>query len=110
MCSDRGHTCIHSVLCIFSVRRGDVLAAWSGIRPLVFDPNKADTQSVARNHVIEVRDSKLITISGGTYIHIHTYIHTYTYIYIHTYTYIHIHIIIIPQCIYESMFRQVDYI
>ena len=52
-----------------SVRRGDVLAAWSGIRPLVFDPNKADTQSVARNHVIEVRDSKLITISGGTCIY-----------------------------------------
>ena len=49
-----------------SVRRGDVLAAWSGIRPLVFDPKKADTQSVARNHVIEVRDSQLITISGGT--------------------------------------------
>jgi glycerol-3-phosphate dehydrogenase len=48
-----------------SVRRGDVLAAWSGIRPLVFDPNKADTQSVARNHIIEVRDSRLITISGG---------------------------------------------
>ena len=100
MCSDRGHTCIHSVLCIFSVRRGDVLAAWSGIRPLVFDPNKADTQSVARNHVIEVRDSKLITISGGTYIYI-VYIHTFVW-------YIHIHII--PQCIYESLFRQVDYI
>lgn len=48
-----------------SVRRGDVLAAWSGIRPLVSDPNKKDTQSIARNHVIEVSDSKLITISGG---------------------------------------------
>ena len=29
------------------------------------DPNKKDTQSIARNHVIEVSDSKLITISGG---------------------------------------------
>ena len=47
------------------VRRGDVLAAWSGLRPLVMDPNKKDTQSIARNHVIEVSDSKLITISGG---------------------------------------------
>ncbi|RUS91130.1 hypothetical protein EGW08_001155 [Elysia chlorotica] len=46
------------------VRRGDVLSAWSGIRPLVSDPNKADTQSIARNHVIEVADNKLITIAG----------------------------------------------
>ncbi|KAL8565474.1 glycerol-3-phosphate dehydrogenase [Nucella lapillus] len=47
------------------VRRGDVLSAWSGIRPLVSDPNKADTQSIARNHIIEVADNKLITIAGG---------------------------------------------
>lgn len=32
------------------VRRGDVLAAWSGIRPLVCDPDSADTQSIVRNH------------------------------------------------------------
>ncbi|KAL5489303.1 hypothetical protein EMCRGX_G018375 [Ephydatia muelleri] len=48
-----------------SVRRGDVLAAWSGIRPLVMDPNAKDTQSIARNHVIEVSDSNLVTIAGG---------------------------------------------
>ena len=47
------------------VRRGDVLSAWSGIRPLVSDPNKADTQSLARNHIIHVSDSKLVTIAGG---------------------------------------------
>ncbi|KAJ8321071.1 hypothetical protein KUTeg_002658 [Tegillarca granosa] len=47
------------------VRRGDVLSAWSGIRPLVQDPNKADTQSIARNHIIEVSDDNLITIAGG---------------------------------------------
>jgi glycerol-3-phosphate dehydrogenase len=47
------------------VRRGDVLSAWSGIRPLVSDPNKADTQSLARNHIVHVADSKLITIAGG---------------------------------------------
>ena len=61
------HSLVTAVFFSSSVRRGDVLAAWSGIRPLVFDPNKADTQSVARNHVIEVRDSQLITISGGTF-------------------------------------------
>lgn len=47
------------------VRRGDVLSAWSGIRPLVSDPNKADTQSLARNHIVHVSDSNLITIAGG---------------------------------------------
>ncbi|CAG5128768.1 unnamed protein product [Candidula unifasciata] len=47
------------------VRRGDVLSAWSGIRPLVSDPNKSDTQSIARNHVIEVAKNNLITIAGG---------------------------------------------
>ncbi|XP_050427459.1 glycerol-3-phosphate dehydrogenase, mitochondrial [Adelges cooleyi] len=47
------------------VRRGDVLSAWSGIRPLVSDPNKADTQSLARNHIVHVSKSNLVTIAGG---------------------------------------------
>uniref|UniRef100_A0A0N4WPP9 Glycerol-3-phosphate dehydrogenase n=2 Tax=Haemonchus TaxID=6288 RepID=A0A0N4WPP9_HAEPC len=48
-----------------SIRRGDVMSAWSGLRPLVRDPNKKDTKSIARNHIIEVSDSGLITIAGG---------------------------------------------
>ncbi|XP_029873195.1 glycerol-3-phosphate dehydrogenase, mitochondrial isoform X1 [Aquila chrysaetos chrysaetos] len=47
------------------VRRGDVLAAWSGIRPLVIDPNSKDTQSISRNHVVTISDSGLVTIAGG---------------------------------------------
>ncbi len=47
------------------VRRGDVLAAWSGIRPLVLNPNKKDTQSIARNHIINLSDSGLVTIGGN---------------------------------------------
>ncbi|KAK7582666.1 hypothetical protein V9T40_014111 [Parthenolecanium corni] len=47
------------------VRRGDVLSAWSGIRPLVSDPNKDDTQSLARNHIVHVSESGLVTIAGG---------------------------------------------
>lgn len=47
------------------VRRGDVLSAWSGIRPLVSDPNKEDTQSLARNHIVHVSPSNLVTIAGG---------------------------------------------
>ncbi|CAK8675012.1 unnamed protein product [Clavelina lepadiformis] len=47
------------------VRRGDVQAAWSGIRPLVTDPNSKNTQSISRNHVVEVSKSGLVTIAGG---------------------------------------------
>ncbi|XP_050553182.1 glycerol-3-phosphate dehydrogenase, mitochondrial isoform X3 [Spodoptera frugiperda] len=47
------------------VRRGDVLSAWSGIRPLVSDPNKPDTQSLARNHIVHVSPAGLVTIAGG---------------------------------------------
>lgn len=55
------------ILCgCLSVRRGDVRSAWCGIRPLVSDPNKKDTQSVARNHIIEVAEDHLITIAGKT--------------------------------------------
>jgi len=47
------------------VRRGDVLSAWAGIRPLVKDPNAEDTQNLVRNHVVHVSDSGVITIAGG---------------------------------------------
>nr|XP_057908668.1 glycerol-3-phosphate dehydrogenase, mitochondrial [Doryrhamphus excisus] len=47
------------------VRRGDVLAAWSGIRPLVTDPNSKDTQSICRNHIVTLSNSGLVTIAGG---------------------------------------------
>ncbi|XP_026157838.1 glycerol-3-phosphate dehydrogenase, mitochondrial isoform X2 [Mastacembelus armatus] len=47
------------------VRRGDVLAAWSGIRPLVTDPNSKDTQSICRNHIVSISNSGLVTIAGG---------------------------------------------
>ncbi|CAJ0627620.1 2316_t:CDS:2 [Entrophospora sp. SA101] len=47
------------------VRRDDVLAAWSGIRPLVRDPSAKNTAELVRNHMINVSSSKLITISGG---------------------------------------------
>ncbi|XP_022616157.1 glycerol-3-phosphate dehydrogenase, mitochondrial isoform X1 [Seriola dumerili] len=47
------------------VRRGDVLAAWSGIRPLVTDPNSKDTQSICRNHIVSTSESGMVTIAGG---------------------------------------------
>lgn len=42
-----------------------MLSVWSGIRPLVSDPNSKDTQSIARNHIITVGENNLITIAGG---------------------------------------------
>jgi glycerol-3-phosphate dehydrogenase len=47
------------------VRRGDVLSAWSGLRPLVRDPNAAGTEGLVRNHIIHVSPSGLLTIAGG---------------------------------------------
>lgn len=48
-----------------NVRRGDVLAAWSGIRPLVKDPKAKNTESLVRNHLIHVSPSGLLTCAGG---------------------------------------------
>ncbi|KAJ5369592.1 Glycerol-3-phosphate dehydrogenase [Penicillium cosmopolitanum] len=48
-----------------NVERGDVLAAWSGIRPLVRDPNKSSSQALVRNHLVSVSSSGLLTCAGG---------------------------------------------
>ncbi|BEI85137.1 hypothetical protein CcaverHIS002_0505380 [Cutaneotrichosporon cavernicola] len=47
------------------VRRGDVLSAWSGIRPLVRDPGAKNTESLVRNHMINISKGGLLTIAGG---------------------------------------------
>ena len=47
------------------VRRGDVLSAWSGLRPLVRNPSASTTEGLVRNHMIHVSNSGLLTIAGG---------------------------------------------
>lgn len=47
------------------VRRGDVLSAWSGLRPLVRNPSAGSTEGLVRNHMIYVSGSGLLTIAGG---------------------------------------------
>lgn len=47
------------------VRRGDVLSAWSGLRPLVKDPKATSSQALVRNHLIHVSESGLLTVAGG---------------------------------------------
>eukprot|EP00300_Choanocystis_sp_HF-7_P024357 c25786_g1_i1.p2 GENE.c25786_g1_i1~~c25786_g1_i1.p2 ORF type:complete len:421 (-),score=80.08 c25786_g1_i1:209-1288(-) len=48
-----------------SVRRQDVLSAWTGIRPLVTNPHAANTESLSRDHVIAVSDTGMVIIAGG---------------------------------------------
>lgn len=50
---------------VIKVRKSDVLAAWSGIRPLIRDPNSTSTEDLVRNHIVMVSKSGLITIAGG---------------------------------------------
>ena len=47
------------------LQRSDVLAAWSGIRPLIRDPKSKNTESLVRNHLVAVSDSGLLTCAGG---------------------------------------------
>lgn len=47
------------------VQRDEVLAAWSGIRPLVRDPHARSTQALVRSHVVHISPSGLLTIAGG---------------------------------------------
>ena len=48
-----------------AVKRDDVKAGWSGLRPLVQAPQAANTAQLVREHLIEVSASGLLTIAGG---------------------------------------------
>ncbi|MBS1227232.1 MAG: glycerol-3-phosphate dehydrogenase [Proteobacteria bacterium] len=48
-----------------AVTRSDVSSVWSGLRPLVQAPDKANTAQLVREHLIEVGDSGLLTVAGG---------------------------------------------
>jgi len=56
------------------VRRSDVRAAWSGVRPLIVDPahaaarkpgEKVPSSALVRTHVVEVSASGMVSILGG---------------------------------------------
>lgn len=46
------------------VRRDEVTASWSGLRPLVSDPEEHSTSSLTRDHVV-LDDAGLISLTGG---------------------------------------------
>ena len=47
------------------VENKDIKAVWSGLRPLVSDPESSDTANLARDHVLKESESGLLTIAGG---------------------------------------------
>ena len=49
------------------VRRGDVLSAWAGVRPLIRAPAEdgKGTQGLVHSHMLHVSPSGLLTIAGG---------------------------------------------
>ncbi|KAK2808179.1 hypothetical protein FQN50_004920 [Emmonsiellopsis sp. PD_5] len=47
------------------LKPSDILAAWSGIRPLVYDPSSKNTESLVRSHLVTVSKSGLLTCAGG---------------------------------------------
>ncbi|KAI6006468.1 FAD dependent oxidoreductase-domain-containing protein [Pisolithus marmoratus] len=47
------------------VRRGDVLSAWAGLRPLIATKSEGGTEGLVRNHLVNVEESGLVTIAGG---------------------------------------------
>lgn len=46
------------------IRREEVTSVWSGLRPLVTDPNAESTSDLTRDHVV-LDDKGLITLTGG---------------------------------------------
>lgn len=43
----------------------DVLAIWTGIRPLVKDTKKQNTEKIVRKHLIKIEEDNLVTLTGG---------------------------------------------
>jgi glycerol-3-phosphate dehydrogenase len=47
------------------VNEKDILASWSGLRPLVSKLEAHDTARLSRDHIVNVSESGLVTVTGG---------------------------------------------
>jgi len=47
------------------VKRGDVTAFWSGLRPLIQAPEAGNTAQLVREHMVQVSPSGLLSVAGG---------------------------------------------
>lgn len=43
----------------------DVLSIWTGIRPLVKDTKKGNTEKIVRKHLIKIEEDNMVTLTGG---------------------------------------------
>ena len=48
-----------------AITKSDILAAWSGIRPLILNPESKNSESLVRSHLLEISKNGLVSISGG---------------------------------------------
>lgn len=47
------------------VQKKDVLSSWCGLRPLISKLKSHDTARLSRDHIVNVSESNLITVTGG---------------------------------------------
>lgn len=47
------------------LKKKDISSVWCGIRPLVKDPSRKDTKSLARNHIAYLTEENLLVLAGG---------------------------------------------
>ncbi len=47
------------------INRSHVLSQWSGLRPLIHNPQEKDSANLVRDHIISISESGLMTIAGG---------------------------------------------
>ena len=47
------------------IKRGDVTAVWSGLRPLIRAPEAASTAQLVREHLVQVSPAGLLSVAGG---------------------------------------------
>jgi glycerol-3-phosphate dehydrogenase len=50
---------------IKSLKKDDILSAWSGIRPLIKSNTKNKTEQIVREYVIKISKNGLVSIAGG---------------------------------------------
>lgn len=47
------------------IQESDILSTWSGLRPLVSNLKSSDTARLSRDHVVNISESGLVTVTGG---------------------------------------------
>lgn len=59
------HEANHFTCNELKLTKNDVLSVWTGIRPLVRDPSKVQTEKIVRKHIIKIDEDNLVSLTGG---------------------------------------------